>query len=162
MITPTYFTSRHAHWITPVFMALAFYVFGASMMGSFVIYHTWRFVGEADFVKMHIESGNRIVSFFVLPTLIMTVFLVLQFWHRPRIVPRSLIWSALICTIIPLLSSAFIQIPMQIKLDQGQDNYLLEQLILTDWIRVIPSFGLAIAVFIMIRKCVLAGTQISR
>ena len=75
MNTIAKFTTKHARWITPVFFGLAFYTFGASMMDSFVVYHTWRFVGDAEFVKMHIASGSRIVPFFVIPTLIMTVFL---------------------------------------------------------------------------------------
>ena len=73
MNTISKFTTRHARWISPVFFGLVFYTFGASMMDSFVVYHTWRFVGDAEFVTMHIASGSRIVPFFVLPTLVMTV-----------------------------------------------------------------------------------------
>lgn len=146
------FTSKHGRWITPIFILLAFYVFGASMMDGFVIYHTWRFVGEAEFIKMHVESGSRIVPFFVFPSLVMTVFVILQFWHRPRVVSRTSVWIALACTIICWLSSAFIQIPMQIKLDQGKNEQLLNQLIVTDWIRVIPTILLAVIVLTMLIK----------
>ena len=148
------FTTSHARWITPVFFWLVFYTFGASIMDSFVVYHTWRFVGDAEFVKMHIASGSRIVPFFVIPTLVMTVFLILQFWHRPKSVSRTLVWIALFCTITPWLSSAFIQIPMQIELDKGKNEELLNMLIVTDWIRVIPTFILATVVFTMIKKSI--------
>ena len=151
MNTSEKFTSRHGHWITPVFIALAFYGIGAAMMDSFVVYHTWKFVGESEFSTMHKESGSRIVPFFVLPMLLMTVFLILQFWHRPISITRKHVWAMLICTIIPWLSSAFIQIPMQVKLDNGKDQVLLQQLISTDWIRVIPSWILAVLVFAMIK-----------
>ncbi len=154
MNTIAKFTTKHARWITPVFFGLAFYTFGASMMDSFVVYHTWRFVGDAEFVKMHIASGSRIVPFFVIPTLVMTVFLILQFWHRPKSVSRTLVWIALFSTIIPWLSSAFIQIPMQIELDKGKNEELLNLLIVTDWIRVIPSFVLVIVVFTMVKKSI--------
>lgn len=130
------------------------------MMDSFVVYHTWRFVGAAEFSRMHMESGGRIVSFLVLPLLLMTVFLILQFWHRPKAMPRRLLWIALICTIIPWLSSAFIQIPMQAGLDQGKNDALLQQLIVTDWIRVIPTLVLVPLVFVMIRKS-MDQTQVS-
>ena len=148
------FTTKQAHWISPVFFGLVFYTFGASMMDSFVVYHTWRFVGEAEFVKMHIASGGRIVPFFVVPTFVMTVFLILQFWHRPLAVPRRLVWIALFCVIIPWFSSAFIQIPMQIELDKGKNDELLNMLIVTDWIRVIPTFVLVTLVFTMIKKSI--------
>ena len=152
MESPKNFTSTSAQFIVPVFYALSFYVFGASLMDSFAMYHTWRFVGPEDFSTMHIESGKRIVLFFVIPTLIMTVFLVLQFWHRHRAVSRKLVWVALICTIIPWLSTAFIQIPIQLQLDHGKNVELLEKLIVTDWIRVIPSFILVSVVFLMMKR----------
>jgi len=154
MNTIAKFTTKHARWTTPVFFGLAFYTFGAAMMDSFVVYHTWRFVGDTEFVKMHIASGSRIVPFFVIPTLVMTVFLILQFWHRPKAVSRTLVWIALFSTIIPWLSSAFIQIPMQIELDKGKNEELLNLLILTDWIRVIPTFVLVIVVFTMVKKSI--------
>ena len=84
----------------------------------------------------------------------MTVFLILQFWHRPLAVPRRLVWIALFCVIIPWLSSAFIQIPMQIELDKGKNDELLNMLIVTDWIRVIPTFVLVTLVFTMIKKSI--------
>jgi hypothetical protein len=150
------FTTRSARWISPVFFGFVFYVFGASMMDSFAMYHTWRFVGEKEFSEMHIESGSRIIPFFVIPTLVMTVFLVLQFWHRPKAVSRKLVWAALICTIIPWLSSALIQIPMQIELDKGKDMELLKELIVSDWIRVIPSFALVGVAFTMLKRSLAA------
>ena len=155
-MTTDKFTSKQAHWITPVFFVLGIYTFGASVMDSFVVYHTWRFVGETEFIKMHMESSSRIVPIFVLPTLVTTIFLVLQFWHRPKVVPRTLLWIALVCMLIAWLSSAFIQIPMQAALDQGKNDQLLKDLIVTDWIRVVPSFILAVVVFIMIRKSIIS------
>ncbi len=146
------FTTKSARWISPVFYGLVFYVFGASMMDHFAIYHTWRFVGEQEFTAMHIASGSRIVPSFVVPTLVMTIFLILQFWHRPKAVSKKLVWTGLICTIVAWVSSAFIQIPMQIELDKGKNPELLERLILSDWIRVIPTLILAGVVFHMLKK----------
>jgi hypothetical protein len=154
MNTAENFTTSHARWVSPVFFGLVFYTFGASMMDSFVVYHTWRFVGEAEFIKMHMASGSRIVPFFVVPTLVMTFFLILQFWHRPKPVSRRLVWICLVCVIIPWLSSAFVQIPMQIELDKGKNEELLNRLIVTDWVRVIPTFILVTVVFTMIRKSI--------
>ena len=146
------FTSKHARWITTVFFLLAFYGFGAGMMDSFVVYHTWRFIGEAEFPLAHIESGSRIVPFLVLPMLLMTLFAILLFWHRPKVISRKLIWIALICLIIGWVSSAFIQIPIQIELDKGKNEELLQWLIDSDWIRVIPTWILMTIVLVMLKK----------
>lgn len=140
-------------WVTTIFFALFFYGLGAGMMDSFVVYHTWKFIGPAEFSNAHIESGSRIVPFFVLPMLMTTVFLILLFWYRPSVIPRKLVWIALICAIIPWLSSAFIQIPMQHELSNGKDEVLLQQLIVTDWIRIIPTWIMAGLVFTMLKKC---------
>jgi hypothetical protein len=145
---------RHSPWITTTFFFLVFYTVGASMMDSFAMYHTWRFVGAEDFPLMHMESGKRIVLVFVLPTVLMMIFQILMFWHRPNVISKPLLWIALICNIIPLLSSAFVQIPIQIKLDHGKDPALLEWLIVSDWIRVIPAFVLAITSFLMLKAVI--------
>lgn len=152
MKSTDHFTTKQARWISPAFYALVFYTLGASMMDSFAMYHTWKFVGEAQFIDMHREASSRIVPFFVLPTLVMTIFLVLQFWHRPKAVSIKLVWAALVCTIVPWLSSVFIQIPMQTELGKGKNDELLQRLITSDWIRVIPTIVLACIVFTMMKR----------
>jgi hypothetical protein len=148
------FTSPHAVWVTTAFFVLSFYALGAGMMDSFVIYHTWRFIGAAEFSEAHIASGSRIVPIFVFPMLLMTIFLILLFWHRPRVISRKMLWTSLICTIISWLSSAFIQIPMQGKLSQGKDIVLLNELIYTDWIRIIPHWVMMMIVAVMIKRSI--------
>ena len=144
-------------WITTIFFALFFYGLGAGMMDSFVVYHTWKFIGPTEFANAHTESGSRIVPFFVIPMLVMTLFLILLFWHRPTVIPRRQVWTALICTIIPWLSSAFIQIPMQHELSKGKDDVLLQNLIVTDWIRIIPTWIMTGIVLSMLLKCLRAN-----
>lgn len=123
-----------------IFFILAFYGFGAGIMDSFAMYHSWLFVGNAEFATMHQEAGDRIIAFYVLPLLICTICTVLLFWYRPRLLSRSLVWMAFACELVIWLSSAFIQIPMQFQLDKGKDIELLNKLIDTDWIRVIAFF----------------------
>jgi hypothetical protein len=149
----TAYTSPYGRWITILFFVLAFYGIGASMMDYFVVYHTWRFIGEAEFAQAHIASGSRIIPIFVFPLLVMTVMLILLFWHRHQAISRKLLWVALACVSITWISSAFIQIPMQFKLDLGRDEELLNQLILTDWIRVIPTWILLIVTINMLGQC---------
>jgi len=147
------FIKPRALWITTIFFALFFYGLGAGMMDSFVVYHTWKFIGPSEFANAHMESGKRIVPFFVIPMVLMTVFLVLLFWYRPRVISRRLLWIALLCAIIPWLSTAFIQIPMQVELSKGKNDVLLQQLTTTDWIRIIPTWLMTGIVFTMLVKC---------
>ena len=101
---------------------------------------------------MHKEAGNRVIRVLVIPSAIMTIFLVLQLWHRPTVVPKSLVWVGLVCAMITWLSSFFIQIPLQIRLDH--DPSVLERLIISDWIRVIPNLVFAGVVFEMMRRSI--------
>lgn len=148
------FTSSHAVWVTTAFFMLSFYGLGAGMMDSFVVYHTWKFIGAVEFAEAHRASGSRIVPIFVFPMLLMTIFLILMFWHRPTVISRKMLWMSLICTVIPWLSSAFIQIPMQGQLSQGKNVALLNELIYTDWIRIIPHWIMMVIVAMMIKMTI--------
>ena len=119
-----------------LFFALSFYCMGAGFMDSFVIYNGWNFVGPEEFAAMHQATGQRIVTTFVMPMVVLLVLNIMQYWLRPATVPRSWVTMALISQLIGWLSSVFIQIPIQMQLSQGKDEALLEKLIVSDWLRV--------------------------
>lgn len=119
-----------------LFFFLSFYCFGAGMMDSFVVYHSWKFVGAAEFARVHQESSVRIVQVFVSATLMMTVTTIVMFWKRPHYIPRKWVWIAFIAEIVSWVSSALIQIPIQGQLSQGRDEAALSRLIATDWVRI--------------------------
>lgn len=135
--------------LTVLFFMLSFYCFGAGMLDSFALYHSWLFVGEDEFAAVHQAAGQRIVLIFVLPTFVLTIITILLFWYRPSIIPKYLIWMALGCQLVSWLSSAFIQIPIQLELDKGKDEALLNRLISTDWIRII-AWGIYIVIIVQI------------
>lgn len=119
-----------------LFFFLSFYCFGAGMMDSFVVYHSWKFVGAAEFARVHQESSVRIVQVFVSATLMMTITTIVMFWKRPYYIPKKWVWIAFISEIISWVSSALIQIPIQGQLSQGRDEAALSRLIATDWVRI--------------------------
>ena len=119
-----------------LYFTLSFYCMGAGFMDRFVIYNGWNFVGPEEFPAMHQATGQRIVTTFVLPMVVLLVLNILQYWLRPATVPRSWINMALISQLAGWLSSVFIQIPIQMQLSQGKDEALLQKLIVSDWLRV--------------------------
>lgn len=138
--------------ITALFFMLSFYCFGCGILDSFAIYHSWQFVGEEEFATVHQATGQRIVLFFVLPTLILTIITIMMFWYRPAVIPKSLLGLALACQLASWISSALIQIPIQLQLDNGKDIQLLNKLIATNWIRIIAWFIYIALVIQMIRR----------
>lgn len=149
----------NSKFITIAFIVLTFYCFGAGVMDSFVIYHGWRFVSDPDFTTLHREQGARIIPFFVLAYVVLTILNILMFWFRLRVIPRHLVIMALLANITGWVSSALIQIPIQIQLEQGLNTALIEKLIVTDWIRVIASLLLATSTLLMLsRVCAASAT----
>lgn len=123
-----------------IFFILSFYCFGAGIMDSFVVYHSWLYVGAEEFAAMHIAASERIVPLLVLPTFILTLLCVLMFWKRPSPISKMQVWLALAMLMAGWLSSAFIQIPIQTQLSEGKNDVLLNKLIVSDWIRVVAWF----------------------
>jgi hypothetical protein len=139
------------HW-NIAFYFLSFYCFGAGIMDSLVIYDGWRYVGAEEFATFHIAMGTRIINFFVFPMIILFVLNLVQYWVRPAAIPASWVTMALISQLVGWLSSIFIQIPIQLQLDKGKDEELLEKLIVTDWIRVIAWLLYTIMVLAMLAR----------
>ena len=138
-----------------IYLLLTFYVFGGGMVTSLVDYRIWKFVGPNEFPKFHQADNTYIITVFVIFFFLSFVPQILLFWFRPPIIPKWMIVLALFFNLIMLISSITIQIPIQMKLDEGFSMQLIERLIATDLtFRVIPMILLAVTNFIMLYKVV--------
>ena len=138
-----------------VYILLAFYVFGGGIVNSLVAYRTWRAVGANEFPEFHHIDSSLIIPLFVVFFFLSFIPQILLFWFRPMIIPKWLVWLALVFNLITLISTITIQIPIQVELDKQFSLELIERLISTDFIyRRIPMFLLAIVNFIMLYKVV--------
>ena len=138
-----------------VYILLAFYVFGGGIVNSLVAYRTWRAVGANEFPEFHQIDSSLIIPLFVVPVFLSYIPLILLCWFRPMIIPKWLVWLALLFNLIALISTITLQIPIQIELDKRFSLELIERLISTDMIyRKIPMLLLAIVNFIMLYKVV--------
>lgn len=138
-----------------VYILLVFYVFGGGIVNSLVAYRTWRAVGANEFPEFHHIDSSLIIPLFVIFFFLSFIPQVLLFWFRPVVIPRLLVWLALVFNFITLVSTITIQIPIQVELDKKFSLELIERLISTDFIyRRIPMLLLAIVNFIMLYKVV--------
>lgn len=133
-------------WVFVIAMALVFYGNGAAFIESFVNYPSWRLVGESEFTQFHQFLSPRVVSFLVIPALAGTFFTVLMLWHRPMVIPSWAVWAAIALQAIVWVSTAMIQVPIQIQLSEsGLSLELIDRLIETNWwFRRIPYAGCAV------------------
>ena len=138
-----------------IYILLAFYVFGGGIVNSLVAYKTWRAVGANEFPEFHQIDSSLIIPLFVIFYFLSFIPQILLFWFRPMVIPKWLVWLALLLNLITLVSTIIIQIPIQVELDKQFSLELIERLISTDFIyRRIPMLLMAIVNFIMLYKVV--------
>jgi len=137
------------------YILLTFYVFGGGMVTSLVGYRIWKWVGQNEFPKFHQADNAHIIPVFVIFFFLSFIPQILLFWFRPPVIPKWMIWLALLFNLTMLISSVTIQIPIQIELDKRFSMELIERLIATDLtFRVIPMILLAVINFLMLYKVV--------
>jgi hypothetical protein len=133
--------SKFPVWLFLMTFALTFYGMGASFVESFVNYPTWRLIGPGEFVAYHQALSPLIIRYMVVPLVVATILTLLLAWFRPQPIPRWAIWVSLVLQLISWVSTAAIQIPIQMQLgSSGLSIPLIDQLIVTNfWFRKIPQ-----------------------
>ena len=127
-------------WMFVIAFALVFYGNGAAFIESFVNYSSWHLIGEAEFTAYHQFISPRILALLVAPALLGTAFTILMLWARPATIPGWAVWAAIATQAVVWISTATIQVPIQLQLsEQGLSLGLIERLIETNfWLRRIP------------------------
>jgi len=128
-------------WLFLITFALIFYGMGASFVESFVNYPTWRLIGANEFLAYHHAISPLVIAYMVIPMLLATVLTLLLVWFRPAQIPRWAIRLSVILQMLVWVSTATIQIPIQIQLSaSGLSLPLIDQLIFTNlWFRKVPQ-----------------------
>lgn len=124
-------------WCVALFLACTFFSYGTAMMDYFLVYPSRLIIGEREFVAYHALLEERIIPISVIPFALLTILNVLLFWFRPGTLPRKYVWASLVCLLLDWLSSIFLQIPMNLQLNAGKDPALIEQVMDTNWGRVL-------------------------
>jgi hypothetical protein len=132
--------TMNGRWVFLIAFALVFYGNGAAFIESFVNYPSWHLIGEAEFTTYHQHIAKPVLTFLVAPALLGTLFTILMLWFRPTSIPSWAVWSAVILQAIVWVSTATIQVPIQLQLSEhGLSLPAIERLIETNWwLRRIP------------------------
>lgn len=141
-----------------LYLALLYYGFGVGMLESLMNYPMWKDFGarmtNADFIATRNGDLWRVFPLLVIPEAARVPVTLALLWLRPVFVPRWVPPFALAMQAILWLSSATIQIPIQLTLNaDGFSNELFDRLIATDlWLRVLPlTTEVAVSGFIIWR-----------
>lgn len=134
-------TSKSSVWLFVITFSLTMYGVGASFVESFVNYPTWRLIGPGEFLAYHNAISPLVIGYMVIPMVIGTILTILLLWSKPAGIPTWAIWLSIVLQMLIWISTAFIQIPIQIQLSStGQSLPAIDRLIFTNlWFRKVPQ-----------------------
>lgn len=135
-----------------IFCALSFFSFGTAMMDYFLVYPSRVIVGNEEFVAYHALLEAAILPVSVAPFFIITIQNVFLFWSRPANVEKGLVVVSLSCLLLDWASSIFVQIPMNLQLNEGKNIALIQEVMDNNWGRVFLESTQALFVLIMMVK----------
>ena len=124
------------------------------MIESLLNYPSWYIIGPTPaWVEYRELLGQRIIPLLAIPALLFqTISNILLIIYRPPLVPRWTAWTTLVMLLIAVVSSAIVQIPMQIALDHAYSKDLIDQLIRSDlYLRVITGLARGIIILYMLQ-----------
>ena len=123
-----------AKWMFLLAFSLVCYGNGAAFIESFVNYPSWHLIGSDSFLNYHKFIGPRVIAFLVAPAVLGTLLTIGLLRCRPVAIPLWSVWVAILLQVVVWVSTATIQIPIQLQLAvQGATPALLERLIETNW-----------------------------
>jgi hypothetical protein len=133
-------------WIFVIAFALVLYGNGAAVVETFVNYPSWHLVGTHEFTAYHRFIGPRVIACLVAPAITGTVFTLLLLRFRPPGLPAWSVWLAVFLQVVVWVSTATIQIPMQLQLGAGgYSAAVVDRLIVTSWwLRRVPYAACAV------------------
>lgn len=118
-----------------LFLIMTFYCYGAGMMDYFGIYEPWKLIPDASFAAFHQYQGDRVVNIFVIPSAIMTLLNIAVVIFPAPYANKRWLWISLIAYAFDWIFSFTMQIPIQLKLNEGKDMALIDELLRTNWYR---------------------------
>jgi hypothetical protein len=145
--------SRLEAWLVVAVVMLNAYSVGANCVERFVNYGSWQRLASSDFAAYHRAQQPTIMAFVVAPLAISFLLQVLLLWRRPPGIGIALVWIMIAASLVGFLSTAFIQIPIHRRLDNGFSAELITLLLNTDWIRKAADLVRIVASIALLRNC---------
>lgn len=106
------------------------YCLAGCLMEHLTLFEAWRHISsEKDLRKVQQLTGMRTLYIYVLPKTAMTAVLPFLVRDNPRL------WFSIGMMAISWISSFMVQIPLQLRVQNGADRAALETLLKTTWIR---------------------------
>ena len=112
-----------------------------------MLFAGWKAVGSQEFQAVQTAQGHGSGFVYVVPKFLLTVLVIVLLAVTPP-VPVWLLWGSLAALAVSWVSSAVIQIPIQLRIRATADRAAIARLVRTDWTRLtamIVHFGFVVA-----------------
>lgn len=130
-------------YLIVLYIFLPFYCLGGTMMEHFVVFDSWLYLSDIDFVKVHDQSGMRTFYVFIIMLILHFILSIYMLWHKQFNSVKKYTLLNIVCHTLIWVSTYFIQLPIQLALYNGKNINMLNTLIQSDWLRVAPILILA-------------------
>ena len=133
-------------FLTVVFISLSLFSYGTAMMDYMLIYPSRLIIGENEFVGYHALLEERIIPVSVMPFSVITLINIILLFRRPVEVPLKFLIISMVCLVLDWISTIFVQIPINLQLNNGKDVALINDIISNNRGRVVLESVQAFAV----------------
>lgn len=143
-------------WLVVGLVLTNAYCFGADCVERFVNYRTWPNIDAASFRAYHQAQTPLIRWFVVLPLGISTMLQVgMLLVYKQAGIDGRLAWTMLASSIVGILSTAFLQLPIHRRFNRdGYSAALMNRLLATDWLRKLADVVRFLATALLLRDLI--------
>lgn len=144
--------AKAVQWMAALFISTSLYSYGTAMMDYFLLYPTRGLVGDAEFPVYHTALAERILPVSVFPFLAITILNILLLLFKHHVLSKKLLLLSLVLLLLDWVSTIFIQIPLNLQLNERKDPVVLEYIMQTNWLRIFIETAQAVIMVMMIHQ----------
>lgn len=143
-------------WVFPLTVLSTFWMLTIIWFVQIVHYPLFRYVGEEDFSDYH-DLHEWWTSWLVGPPMFIEVSGSFYLYLNPPFLESSVLWFVgFLLVLVPLTSTAFIQVPQHSALREGYDKKMIQNLVRWNWIRTV-AWSMRGGIFLYFLVQLLAG-----
>ncbi|KAK5120829.1 hypothetical protein LTR85_005896 [Meristemomyces frigidus] len=140
-----------SHWdkLMLGLITLSAYCLAASLMEHFTLFYAWSLVSSDKDLKIIQQfTGTRTLYIYYIPKVALTLMTAAfmyktkgHFWWQ---------WWCMGCLVVSWVSSAVVQVPLQLRVRERQDRVALAKLRESSWVGTLAMVGNAVVLFYVV------------
>jgi hypothetical protein len=121
-------------------------------MEHFAVISGWSAVDAASFPAVHKAQGNSVAMVYVIPKIMLTIFVLVFVALRPAQVSMSLLVASLAALAVSWAATAAHQLPIQRRIRKAKDSDAIARLYAVDLVRVAAMIARNVFAFVLMAQ----------